>query len=95
MYLSIYLYVGTWESFYKNFYSVVLTATGKGNIIPIFLRFYSSNYYWKPYWLDTNVTVEIKHNIVKKIQIKKSLCFERVIKRAKTASFYNRYYLSN
>jgi hypothetical protein len=79
--------IGTWESFYKNFYTIALNSAGKGGQIPIYMRFYKNATHWNPYFLGKSKNMETKS--ANRIQVLRNLCFDRVIRRTASTAFHN------
>ena len=76
---------GTWESFFKNMYSIMVASAGHKNI-PFYLRFRKNNGKWVPYALGSDDQVRMSYRL---ISIAKEYCFQQIIRRVCNACFHN------
>lgn len=55
--------LGTWESFYKGLYTIMLAAAGKSGQVPVYVRMQKSQEYWIPYYLGNETRLAMIHDM--------------------------------
>ena len=79
---------GTWETFYRGMYTIMMEATGRD--IPIFVRFGKDESEWKPYYLRPfNISIDVGDKLREPpIHVQPHICFQHLIRRHCTNCFY-------
>ena len=83
--------IGTWESFFRQLYSIMLLSAYRKSeqVVPIYIRFNKVDKDFHPHVVDRNISLLTRTNSIVGLEVKESYCFERFITRKCKDCFWN------
>lgn len=83
--------LGTWRSFYQQFYSTAIDAFQPG--VPLYFRLHSNQENLRPMYLTLNSSLDsneyVPQNIHGNVSLRQDICFEKLVMRKCNLCFYS------